>query len=359
MSVLEILYNDEIEKINYQNRKLFLEKENTIIFHPSGSGATYFILNFLSFLDKKSYLYMDFEDFRINEKYIKDNLEKFLQENKNIEVLAIDNFDFSFEISNKTINILSTKKEKISKKNYRNVHLYPLDFEEYVSFHSFGDITNVFSDFIQDSSLPLIALTNQASKIKEATRYIKRQSENNTELEILKELIKSQGLLQTPFQIYNKLKNNIKISKNKLYEFIDILQKKEIIFLLDKYGTKNSAKKVQLIDLFLTRAVRFDKNPYTSIENAVYLELIKQTQEKIYYTDNFNFYIKTLNIAIIVGLFMEKDFLKNKLKRHISNIKKLGINRVLIINVSEEFSFYIEGIEFLATPFYVFANGDI
>jgi hypothetical protein len=359
MSILETLYNYEIPKISYKDRKLILKKENTILFYPAGSGATYCIFNFLSFLDEASYLYIDFDDLRVDKEYISKNLEIFLQSKKDIKILVIDNFDFSFEISNKTINILTTKKIRVNKRGYKYLSLYPLDFEEYVSFHSFINIQNVFSDFIQDSSLPSIALINKELKIKQAREYIKNQSKNNTELEILKEIIKSQGLLKTNYQIYNKLKHNIKISKNKLYDFIEILKNREIIFLLDKYNTKNSAKKIQLIDLFLIRAVKFDKNPYSAIENAVFLELIKRTKEKIYYTDNLNFYIKKLNLAIIVGLFMEKDFLKNKLKNNISNIKKLNIKKVLIINISEEFSFHIKEIEFIATPFYMFANGDI
>ena len=364
-NILEELYNLKYDNINYIHRKVSLTNQNTILFYSPYSGASSCIFEFIHTLEPLSYLYIDFSDLRISKQYIQENLNNFLKANVKIKTLIIDNFDTFFDIKtfdfyNSTINILSVSHHKhITKTGYKNIYLYPLDFEEYLSFHSYDNIEHTFSDFIQDISYPDIVLKNKALQISKLQNFLKKQSKDEIELEILKTLIKSQGLLKSNYQIYNSLKQSIKISKDRLYEYIEKIQDKNIIFFIDKYNVQKSAKKIQLIDFNLRQAVSFKKNIYLSLENAVFLEIFKKTRHKIYYTDNINFYIEQTKLAIIISLFLEKEVLENKLKKFIKNIANLNVDKVLIIGINEEFSFYIENIKFIAMPFYVFTNEDL
>jgi len=291
---------------------------------------------------------------RIDKQDVKDNLNSFIQKYEDIELIIIDSFDFSFTLPSSTINILSTN-TKANISGYEIINLLPLDFEEYILFHKFEKIENIFPHFIQDSTYPEIAISPHNLKIPKIQAIINHISKDETEKKILIELFQSMGLKLTIFQFFTKLKKTMKISKDKIYSFLSYLEEIKIIFLIKKYNTKNSPKKVQLIDFYLKQATSFNKNIYQVVENAVFLELIKKTNEYIFYSDEVNFILPKKQLSIIISLFAEKDIFIEKLK---TNIHKFQTKEVLIIGISDQWNLTIQNIKFSYMPFYIFATND-
>jgi predicted AAA+ superfamily ATPase len=123
MDTLEYYYNIEFKKIDYLDRKKHITKTNTIIYGPRFSGKSYMLYDLLSSIESSEYIYIDLNDYRVSNI---SHLEEFII-NKGIKVLAIDNFDYSFELPKRTINLI-TSDRLVPLKGYKKIKFTPSRF---------------------------------------------------------------------------------------------------------------------------------------------------------------------------------------------------------------------------------------
>ncbi len=354
LTQLELLYDFEPKRLEYIDRKIQITKKKVIIFAPPKSGVTYLIYSHLINYDKDSYLYIDFNDARVVAKALKSNLQNFIIE-KNIKLLVLENFDFSFDIPKCDETIISTNKyQKLN--GFELINFYPLDFEEYIAFDkTHSKIENIFNAFANRGTYPQIALSGEINKIKHLQHLSNLITKNEKQLIILKTLSLYQAQSISLYQIFNKLKSDIKISKDLFYGLVDDLKSRQIILFLEKYDHSKAGKKLFLIDFALKNALNFEKDFLKRLENIVFLELYKRNKN-LYYTDEIDFYLPKENSAILVIPFLPPVLLKNKILKRKKQFKKLNIKKVEIISLGNEDEFEDDNIKYEIIPFWNWAS---
>ncbi|MBL0702814.1 MAG: ATP-binding protein, partial [Sulfurospirillum sp.] len=319
MKILENLYDIKHKNHHYRERKLTITSKKTIINGVKKSGKTCLILDYLSNFDQDKVLYIDFNDTRVDVVLVKKNLKKFI-ESKPIAILVIENFDNSFELPLVEECILTCKEEIAG---FEILTLYPLDFEEFVSFEQRHlDIDHLFQLYINTGSYPQIILNSSHNMYWSMQEMLHVILDDVTEFEIFKKLSESQSLKISLFQIFNQLKSTIKISKDSLYKKVAKLESEKMIFLVKKYGSTKSNKKLFLIDFALKNALTFKKEFLKKFENIVFLELMKKNYT-IYYSDNIDLYIPKKQYGVLCIPFLPQEMIKLKLQKILPHVKEL------------------------------------
>lgn len=354
METLEYFYNIEFRKIDYLARKKHITKTNTIIYGPRFSGKSYMLFDLLSNIEPTEYLFLDFNDFRFDKNL--NDLENFIEKN-NIKVLAIDNFDYSIDLPKKTINII-TSNTLVNLKGYKKVNLLPLDFEEYISFdNKHQNITHIFNEYLKNTTFLNMLHTPKHKLIKKLQDNIKLFTNSELELEILKIFFLNCGLKLSLFQVFNLLKDKMKISKDKFYEITNLLEEKQYIFFVEKYNQPKSAKKIYALDYNIKLALSFEKNLSITFENMIFLELLKRGK-KVFYTDFLTFYKPSKNLGIISIAFGDIEIIEKKINKIYKHLHEDKITKIYIITIAQEANFNTKEIKCEVLPFWKWAVMD-
>lgn len=308
------------------DRKIKLNFENTLIFGPKGVGKTFLVFNFLKDF-KGKYKYIDFKDFR----------EKDFNFN-NIDLVILDNFDFSIPLPNITTFIITDK--NITLDNFKTINLKPLDFEEFFSFDKSKSITHTFDNFLKTGNLPRSVFLEEYFKEEYLKELFELLPYNK---EILKFFFSHIGEKLTLYQIYQILKKRTKISKDSFYKTTNELIEKKILFEVAKYKSPKSPKKFYAYNFAFKNILTNKKNILLTFENIIFLEL---NESEIFYKENLNFFIPNKELGIIVMPFANEESLKEKLKK-IKDVKK-----VIVITISNEFEIKHKNFEVEVVPFW-------
>jgi hypothetical protein len=353
MNQLEFLYEQDLKKSNFLPRKRKISAKKTIICGAKKSGKSYIIFDALHKRDKKKFLYIDFLDFRVDKESVMQNLSTFIDEKK-ITLLVLENFDFSYQVPDCEEVIISTVAYK-ELDNFESITVFPLDFEEFIAFDRHKlDPQNIFNYYSSIGTYPQIVLSEKTNIGKNFQNLIQLISSSDLEFQLIKAYALSQGVMISSFQIFQQLKKEHKISKDKFYTLTKKLQDEKIIFFLQKYQKPKANKKIFLIDFAIKSVLTFHKYFNTRFENIIFLELIK-TDEEIFYTDFINFYLPKKDIAIITSLFVPQAILKTKLLRMQKHLHEHQIKKVEIITLNIEHSFEENGIFYEILPFWDWA----
>ena len=165
MNILEQIYDNNTNKINFLERKVSITAKNTIIKGPPKSGKSYLIYDYLSNYKVDDYLYIDCDDYRNNNSEITKYLDTFIAENK-IEVLVLENFNFYFDLPKVTSTVITTSKNVLLE-NFDTIYLTALDFEEFILFDTKHQNTaNSFNSFLKFGNFPEIIDFNEQKKRK-------------------------------------------------------------------------------------------------------------------------------------------------------------------------------------------------
>lgn len=214
MEMLEILYEYEFKKFNFFDRKVSITNKKTILCGPAKSGKSYLVYDHLSRLEKDSYLYIDMEDKRVDKKNIAENLPRFLK-TKPIRTLVLENFDLDFPMPQTKESIITAKKP-VKIEGYKNEEIFPLDFEEYLSFDKkHFNIEHIFNSYANTGAYPEMIFSEEIKRIAHLQDIVSLMIPNQTEFEIFRQFALSQSYKSSLFQAYNSLKRKIKISKDK------------------------------------------------------------------------------------------------------------------------------------------------
>ncbi len=321
-------------KTKIYERKVKLKYQNTLIVGPKGVGKTFLILNFLRDFEGK-FIYIDLDDPR--EKRL--NLSEY-------DLVILENYNRFFPLPNVVTFLTSTKNIKV--RGFEKIELKSLDFEEYLSFDKYKNVTHSFSYFLSDGNSAELLFLDDFFKAKKLQDNLKLMPYDG---DILKFLFSHIGEKFSLYQIYQILKKTKKLSKDKFYNEIEQLQKDNVIFFVDKFNSTKAPKKLFSYNFGYKGALTYDKNVLGVLENMVFLEL----DEEIYYLDNVNFYLPEKNKIILVYPFISEESLNDKLKKLPKNIP---FDKIDVVTVSNDFEIKYKNKIVEVQPFWMWALGE-
>jgi uncharacterized protein len=350
MQVLDYLYENTIPSIEFKERKLKITKKNTIIIGPPKCGKTYLIYDYLSNLKSNEYLYIDLLDIRYQLKNIELYINKFIN-NNGIKNLVIENYNDKFILPN-CDNIILSSINNINIDKFNTIYLSALDFEEHISHDTKNqNIKNSFNTFFKYGNLPELINIQENNKIKRTQEILKLFTKNDTNLSILMILIQNIDEKKSLHELYNKLKQNIKISKDKFYALSQEYSNNNIIFFINKYSQEKAAKKIYTYNHSLISSISYHKRFKQEFTNMVFLEL-KNRFNEIYYLDNIDFYIPNKRYLILCIPFLNDNILNKITKKILNIIIEYDIKNVSIITISNSKILYLQNREIEIIPFY-------
>jgi len=352
-NLLEEFYKTDINHEKYHQRKVSLDEKSYQITGITQSGKTKLIKNYLLELKKNTYLYIDCSDVRIDTVELNSNLQSFCIKNK-IDTLVLDNYYKEIDIVN-VVQIIITS-EIDHKFNFLNhIQLLPLDYEEFLAYEDKYD-SSALNHFFKLGGFPSmhkIYLDERITYIQKIIKY----ALNEIEFDILKFCAKNMAQKISPFSIYERLKNNRKISKDKTYQAYKSLIEKNYIHILEKENHPKAIKKIYLCDISLKGALSIDKNFGKLFENMVFLELFKNNQ-KCYYSDNIDFYLPQKNEIILCKPFADERTFFKKLEEIEEFIFTHTIKKITAITMNKEITISHPFSKVEMLPFNIWALGE-
>lgn len=354
MDILEILYTREFKKVTYNVRKLSLDVKKILLLGPRGAGKSTIIYDYLSEMTKGSFLYIDFNDFRMRDYDISSDLSLFLKKHP-IRLLVLEHFDFSFDIPS-CEEVIVTTCQKQSLDGFITQTLYPLDFEEFISFDKRDlNLEAIFSSYAISGTFPAIFGQQKSDFIKVYQDFLNCFAKDNLQMSILQLLASNQGRMVSIHTLFLELKERMKVSKDTFYAYTKKLQDENVLFLVEKFGHKKSAKKLYLIDFALRSVLSFEKDFIKRFENIVFLELLKR-DKILYYTEAFDFYLPDEQKVILSIAFLPSNLIEGKLERLNKHFMELEVKSVQVVTMEVEKVYEQNGITFEMIPFWSFAT---
>ena len=351
--ILEELYKTDIYIDKFHQRKVFLEEKSYQINGITQSGKTKLVKNYLLSLKKSSYLYIDCSDIRIESSFLNETLAEFCTANK-IDVLVLDNYTLDIHIVN-VPQLIICSQTHLEIEYLQNIWLFPLDYEEFLSYEHKYD-SSALNHFFQLGGYPSMHKINPDERniyIQKTLQYALSQME----FDILCFCAKVMAQKVSAYTIYERLKHNRKISKDKLYKSFENLVSKKYIHQIEKVDHPKATKKVYLCDASLRTALTIDKHFGRLFENMIYLELLKSEIE-CFYEDGIDFYIPHANEVILGMPFIDERTLFKKLESIEAFIITYQVKKISVVTMNREgtVSHPFSKVEMI--PFDIWALGD-
>ena len=351
MDTLEILYENKIQASTFLERKIKITEPFTILIGPKLSGKTYLIYDYI-LSNQNEYLYIDMnnlKDLSFNSTQLEDFINK-----KQIKILVIENYDFSFDLPIVESIILSTNIYKdIS--NFSYLYVMPLDFEEYLSFDiKHQNTTNSFNSFLKYGNIAEIIDYKDNKKQNRNSEIIQLINQNPTSYKILELLIKNTSLLKSTFWLFNELKKTMKISKDFFYKQIKEFESNNTIIFCPKYNSPNTTKKLFIYNHSFMHSVSYNKNFNAVFSNMIFLEIYSRYKDVCYY-DKIDFYIPSRKTIILIVPFYINMQLASISAKILSIKDHIEFNSIDIVTISNQDSLYIDNITCEIIPFYEWA----
>jgi predicted AAA+ superfamily ATPase len=352
MNILQSIYDNTLPKVNFLERKVSIEEPYTIVIGPPKSGKTYLIYDYLSRFESTEYLYIDFSDYRNKKDDIAYELDYFIQEN-NIKIVVFENFEFDLDLP-KVTNLIITTQELYENypENFSTLYVPCLDFEEFLLFDmKHNSVSNSFNSFLKYGSFPEILEISESKKLNRNLEICKLYTQDTTKLQILFICIKFAAEKKSVFQLFNTLKKEIKISKDKFYKVFEEFLQNKIIFQCPKFDQEKAVKKIYIFNHALLDIVSYKKNFNNLFKNIVFLEL-QRRYEGIYYLDNVDFYLPKDDHILLAIPFFNGLLSSSVVSKILPIIQQYNIQTVTIVTISTEQTFFIEELEATVLPFY-------
>lgn len=347
-AILEEFFLEKIQNFGIFPRRFGLKPGKNHLFGCAKSGKTSIALDFAKTF--KHPIYIDCNDPRVDLDNIKSALLKYYLEKK-VDILIIDNFCSDFTLPKLENIVLITHSEDVNiPKDFLSKQIYPLSFEEYISFDKKNlSINALFNHFLKDGNLPEIQYLNEYQKIS-------RKQEINTlafggDIHFFTNIIPYQSRKITTNQLYTQLKKRFKISKDTIYHLINKFQSDGTIYLLPHIDDIKKPKKIYFYDFSIPYAFCTEKSFQAIFENMVFLELFYK-YNKLYYDENCDF-LNNENHAFFCIPFPSPKTIEDKISRLKSNYSK-----ITIITINYDIEGKINDTKYQAISFMNFALGE-
>ena len=350
MQLLEYFYDRNNEIIHYNQRKFNIDMEKNILIYGSpSSGKTSMVLDSLMSYDPEQILYIDFLDPKFQFRDImEEDLEGFVEAN-GIEIVALDHYTHEyFEYLphvNKLIIVSNSFHEYGESFNYLNLPL--LDYEEFFSFQKRGSETQIFNLFLRQGTLPQLAILS-SPKEQLFLSFI-RSHFNESEQKTLAILAHFNGVQVTTHQLYTYAKERYKISKDLIYKQIKMFTQRGVIsFVFDLINP--TKKRLLFFDFALAKYLTLTQTFPKQFDTMIALSLLKHRIE--FKSFGNSGYFTEKKELIIPSAFETEELFRKKASSRVTQYKKIGVQKIYIVTITNSYSFQIEEIEFEALPFY-------
>ena len=293
------------------------------IIGPRRAGKTYFLFSLLH--NVKQGIYLNFEDSRLAEvtyKEVRDLIRIFVEIYGRIpkylfldEVQNVESWEkvvrelhdlkkYRIFLTGSSSKLLS--KEIATQLRGRSLSfiLLPFSFKEfliykqipvekYLSKDEEAKMKNLLREYLEFGGFPDVIKNEQKLKIlKEYSDlmlfrdFIERHKIRNLDLARMLHtfLIQNFSKEVSIRSLFDKLKVNVKVGKDTVYEYVTKLEDTVFFFFLKKFSRKvhlreSWPKKIYLCDPGLTKIVKYSQEFGRLMENAVFLNLLRQKNE--------------------------------------------------------------------------------
>ena len=350
--LLQEYYKTDISVERFNPRKLFLDGGSYQICGITQSGKTKLVKSYLGGLKKRSYLYLDCKDERIDTDALSASLGEFCLQNS-IDTLVLDNYTPDITLPNVSQLIV------VSAYPYdlplQTLWLYPLDYEEFLA-HEHKYDSSALNHYLQLGGLACMHRLSPDERALYVQQKL-RLALGEIEFEMLKFTARFNATPLSAFSIYERLKQKRKISKDKTYEAYKALLKKRYLFEVGKYAHPRAVKKLYLADIYLKTALTTDKHFGRLFENLIFLELQKKSKES-YYLENVDFYLPQNNEIILCKPFADERSVFKKVESLEAHLFAYNIKKITAVTMSKEaiISHPFSSIEMI--PFDIWALGE-
>ncbi|MDP1783991.1 MAG: ATP-binding protein [Sulfuricurvum sp.] len=351
-SLLDEYYRYDLHNAGFIERKVSLPEESLSLCGITQSGKTSLIKQYLLSKKKSIYLYLDCRDIRLEIHELNTALEPFCREQK-ISILVLDNY--REDISLFEIDQLILSSERPLDLPYTVIPLNLLDYEEFLAFEQKYDST-ALSHFFQLGGFPAM----HRIPSEERSLYLQKiftRALDEAELAILIQATKMTTQKVSAHNLYERLKLERKISKDKLYVHLQSLFDRRYLYGLEKFNHPGAVKKLYLCDIAIKHALTLQKHFGRVFENLIYLELLKHNIE-CYYDEGIDFYLPERAQIILAVPFENEHSLFKKVEALEAFIITHEVHEVIIVtmNLESTLSHPIARIEMI--PFTQWALGE-
>ncbi len=382
------------------------------------SGKTYIMFQLIKKLLKdipiERILYINFEDERLNvtsqelglllEAYkelypsisLKDTYMFFdeLQNVKGWETFVrrvYDRYTRNIYVTGSNSKLLSKEIATSLRGRTLTYEVFPLTFKEFLSFKGFyykePDFYNIekrallkekFSEYLFYGGFPEVLFFDDKSlKLKTLQDYfevmlyrdlVERYSiKNQTALKyFIKRVVENAGSPLSINNVFNELKSQgYRISKDSLYEYLDMLVDIYFLFVIKKYSPSvlksEFQKKAYLIDNGLLNALTFSfkENTGVLLENTMIKELKARGYDVYFFKENKECDIIACHNKECIPIQITYDTSNPQTrKREIEGLleasKYIGSRKAMILTFDEKDEFNIDGVEITLLPVYYY-----
>ncbi|MEA3523824.1 MAG: ATP-binding protein [Campylobacterota bacterium] len=345
-SLLNDYYLQSLHVSKFIPRKVIIDENSLQLIGVTQSGKTLLLKQYLLTCKKNSYLYIDCRDRRLDINKLNASLEDFCHVNK-IQILVLDNYIEAIKLP--TIAQLIISSEKIIKDTgLEPLLINPLDYEEFLAYEPKYDST-ALNHFLQLGGYPVM------HSIPSESRHLYLQEQlssrlNDIEFDILSFIAKNAALKLSAFAIYERLKSERRISKDKLYQNLDSLLAKRYIYQLEKYEHTRAVKKLYLCDIAIKNSLTIQKYFVRLFENLIFLEMTKR-DFKLYYTEGIDFYLPEHQRIVLCMPFAVQDALFKKIESVEAFIIENNVLHVEVVTVGSEGSLHHPFVKVAMMPF--------
>jgi len=292
------------------------------IIGPRRAGKTYYLLYLRKHFENP--LYLNFEDSRLYGLIYKDLrgvirifIENYgkpdillldeIQNLKGWEIISRELYDlkkYKMVITGSSSKLLSKEIATQLRGRTLSYLLLPFSFREFlrakrisINLRLLDDIAKLkglLKEYLEFGGFPDVVLSKNKEKIlKEYSDlilfrdFVERHKVENLEVAkfLFNFIIQNFSKEVSINSLYNKLKSrNIKVSKDTVYKYISKLEDTVFFFFVKRFSQKvhlreSWPKKVYICDTGLTKIIRFSENIGRLMENLVFLELLRKTNE--------------------------------------------------------------------------------
>ncbi|WP_104689984.1 ATP-binding protein [Helicobacter felis] len=170
-------------------------------------------------------------------------------------------------------------------KNFLSKSIWPLRFQEFALLQKKEPNNTLLARFLKEGNLPETLRMPPTQRVRRKQEIYALFLGN--QLPIFKALLRFQSLSVTTHHLYTQLKKILKISKDKLYEFMQFLQASQSILCVPPLESNlMSPKKLYFCDFALPYAFSHTHPLPPVFENMVALEL-RQYFYQLFYEDSW------------------------------------------------------------------------
>jgi hypothetical protein len=346
MEMLEFFFEQKPKKQKLLPRKRAFPSANKVLVYGAPfSGKRSFILQNFDLDDKT--LLIDTKDLRFDPLIYNQTIQAFIAE-RQIERLLI--FDYTPNLFlPQCQQIVLSSSHPLSLAEFTSVRLDPLDFEEFLLFDRSNDPKVAFNNYLRYGTLPAIVTAQE--KDRRYQELLRLEFNQEAELEALKEISFFLSQSASVYFIYTRLKERLKISKDRFYSLFEMLKEKGFVYTLPKFGSVRAAPKLYFFDFTLKNRLHIQKEFPKIFENMVFWQI---RNKNLVYLDPLGLFDRDSHTLTLPIPFGNEVRIEEKINRVLA---KSGVQpqRIEVVSVASEFEYHHGGIPVEVVPFYEWA----